>query len=258
MSPLPSRSPRRIPPPRVIRAVPGLHTDPHHASQGFGHDEDALSLSDSSPEPQIIIREPRPPTPPRPKAPPMRYKEKRKRTLELVRQTSIASTSSILGSSGLHEQEHQQQMLSPPPEPQPLPQGRRRQTLDEELRASIVRGRDRALREDVEEEEARNSGVLVGVGERSKDLGFLAHGGGGGAPVFMGVGYVTGVQDYYEKISPVDEDEDDGDGEHDGDEDEDDEYVPRVPILVPAPARVRSQRQGVKTVSAIPRRKGRS
>ena len=37
------------------------------------------------------------------------------------------------------------------------------------------------------------SGVLVGVGRRSKRLGFLAHGGAGGEPVMMGVGYVEGA-----------------------------------------------------------------
>lgn len=39
------------------------------------------------------------------------------------------------------------------------------------------------------------SGVLMGVGQRSKELGFLAHGGAGGDPVLMGVGYVDGALD---------------------------------------------------------------
>ena len=37
------------------------------------------------------------------------------------------------------------------------------------------------------------SGLLIGVGRRSKRLGFLAHGGAGGEPVLMGVGYVEGA-----------------------------------------------------------------
>ena len=37
------------------------------------------------------------------------------------------------------------------------------------------------------------SGVLLGTGRRSKRLGFLAHGGAGGAPVMMGVGNVEGA-----------------------------------------------------------------
>jgi hypothetical protein len=40
-----------------------------------------------------------------------------------------------------------------------------------------------------------DSGTLVGVGSRSKNRGFLAHGGAGGPSVFMGVGYVEGVQE---------------------------------------------------------------
>jgi hypothetical protein len=39
------------------------------------------------------------------------------------------------------------------------------------------------------------SGVLVGVGTRDKRAGFLAHGGAGGLPVFMGIGYVDGAQE---------------------------------------------------------------
>lgn len=62
------------------------------------------------------------------------------------------------------------------------------------------------------------SGVLTSFGQRSKRRGFLAHGGAGGTPVFMGVGYVQGAEDtedeqirYSEEV-PVplqDEDEDD-------------------------------------------------
>ena len=40
-----------------------------------------------------------------------------------------------------------------------------------------------------------DSGVLVGVGMRDKRAGFLAHGGAGGVPVFMGVGYVEGAEE---------------------------------------------------------------
>lgn len=40
-----------------------------------------------------------------------------------------------------------------------------------------------------------DSGVLVGVGTRSKNRGFLARGGAGGEPVFMGVGYVDGAEE---------------------------------------------------------------
>jgi hypothetical protein len=55
-----------------------------------------------------------------------------------------------------------------------------RQTLDQELRHALS---------DLEDE------VYVGVGAKSKKRGFLARGGAGGVPVFMGVGYVAGEED---------------------------------------------------------------
>jgi len=63
-------------------------------------------------------------------------------------------------------------------------------TLEDEIR--------RADSSYSEEERAVNeleSGILIGVGQRSKEMGFLAHGGAGGDPVFMGVGYVQGALD---------------------------------------------------------------
>ena len=59
----------------------------------------------------------------------------------------------------------------------------RRQTLDEELRNIPFNHR-----EDLEDE-----AIFTGVGTKSKGHGFLAHGGAGGAPVFMGIGYVEGA-----------------------------------------------------------------
>ena len=61
----------------------------------------------------------------------------------------------------------------------------RRRTLDEELR-NIPFNHPQDL-----EDEA----MFTGVGTRSKGHGFLAHGGAGGAPVFMGVGYVEGAEE---------------------------------------------------------------
>ncbi|KAF8802427.1 hypothetical protein BYT27DRAFT_7235351 [Phlegmacium glaucopus] len=60
----------------------------------------------------------------------------------------------------------------------------RRRTLDEELRDLPFNHCENF------EDEA----VFTGVGTRSKLHGFLAHGGAGGAPVFMGVGYVEGAE----------------------------------------------------------------
>jgi len=89
---------------------------------------------------------------------------------------------------------------------------RRRPTLDEELRGAHTRS---LLREDDDEDVDLDSGTLVGVGTRSKKKGFLAHGGAGGVPVFMGDGYVDGV-----------EAEEDGDGVA-GDRDDDSDYSPK-------------------------------
>ena len=83
----------------------------------------------------------------------------------------------------------------------------RRLTLDEEIRRvdSNYSDEERAVNEaeverresDYSDEERAmqdlESGVLLGVGRRSKRLGFLARGGAGGAPVLMGVGYVEGA-----------------------------------------------------------------
>jgi len=64
--------------------------------------------------------------------------------------------------------------------------------LDEELR-SVVSRRD--AEDGGHEYDDFNSDVLVGLGTRSKRRGFLAGGGAGGIPVFMGAGYVDGAID---------------------------------------------------------------
>lgn len=45
-----------------------------------------------------------------------------------------------------------------------------------------------------EEEDGLDDELYIGTGTRSKKEGFLAHGGAGGVPVFMGVGYVEGAE----------------------------------------------------------------
>jgi len=85
----------------------------------------------------------------------------------------------------------------------------RRRTLDEELREASPSYSDeeralvvpQAASSDPgpsysDEERVINDmqhGTFVGVGTRSKRLGFFAHGGAGGEPVFMGVGNVEGA-----------------------------------------------------------------
>ena len=65
----------------------------------------------------------------------------------------------------------------------------RRLTLDQEMRDARARS---LLRE--ADGDSLDSGLLVGVGTKRKEHGFLAHGGAGGLPVFMGDGYVDGAE----------------------------------------------------------------
>lgn len=89
-------------------------------------------------------------------------------------------------------------------------QSRRPQSLQEELGKAAAE-----LRHELAWEDDLDSGVFMGVGTMSKRRGFLAHGGAGGAPVFMGVGYVEGAE----------EDKDD-DAAYETEE-ADEEYLPR-------------------------------
>ena len=75
-----------------------------------------------------------------------------------------------------------------------------RRTLDEELRdIPFNHG------EDLEDE-----AIFTGVGTINKGHGFLAHGGAGGAPVFMGVGHFEDVEedDSYAAYAEADADDD--------------------------------------------------
>jgi len=64
-----------------------------------------------------------------------------------------------------------------------------RKTLDEEIRIA-------------EDDGSFDSGVLVGVGTRSKKRGFLKGGGAAGTPVHMGVGYVINAEESEDEESP--------------------------------------------------------
>ncbi len=82
----------------------------------------------------------------------------------------------------------------------------RRGTLDEEFKRTF-------MTEQQDEEADLDSGVLVGVGTRSKTRGFLAHGGAGGPSVFMGAGYVQGAEEEPE-VEQQDSDLANGDSEY--------------------------------------------
>ena len=62
-------------------------------------------------------------------------------------------------------------------------------TLDAEIR----RAGDQLWKDD--ERDPFDDGALVDVGTKDMRGGFLARGGGGGSPVYMGVGYVQGAED---------------------------------------------------------------
>lgn len=50
-----------------------------------------------------------------------------------------------------------------------------------------------------------NDGIFMGFGTMSKQRGFLAHGGAGGTPVFMGLGYVEGAEDPADAVDDEDD-----------------------------------------------------
>ncbi|KAF5381994.1 hypothetical protein D9615_004205 [Tricholomella constricta] len=102
----------------------------------------------------------------------------RERVQETSKQPSVASAASA--------RSHNQSTNCASRSGQSL-QRKRRPTLDEELRNVGFDYQD--------DDDELESGVLIGVGTRSKKRGFLAHGGAGGAPVFMGIGYVEGAEE---------------------------------------------------------------
>ncbi|KAJ3992611.1 hypothetical protein F5050DRAFT_892571 [Lentinula boryana] len=85
-----------------------------------------------------------------------------------------------------------------------LPQHRhRRSTLDEELRAANKASLIAETEGEYSEDELGNA-LFIGTGNRSKKLGFLAHGGAGGPPVWMCEGYVLGAGCAEEEEGPKD------------------------------------------------------
>ena len=189
LSPFPTKSPRRPKPPgRVSRPAPP--TPPRRRREEHSDEEDPLSLSFSSPEDPL----------------PRKKKVTREtRSQQPRRSPSVSSRRSS---------QSRQRSTS---------RSSRRLTLDEELRTTTPYcHRDGTPSDD--DVLGLDSGVFTGVGTKSKRRGFLAHGGAGGAPVFMGVGYVEGA---------IDDDEEERDKSPSprthGDDDE--EYLP------PAPAR---------------------
>ena len=110
----------------------------------------------------------------------------------------------------------------------------RRRTLDEEIRIA-------------EDDGLFDSGVLVGVGTRSKKRGFLKGGGAAGTPVHMGVGYVIGAEEsedgepqVHQTVGGVGDDPDLAEHNEDittrignGTDDEDEILLARPPSAIP-------------------------
>jgi len=177
-SPMPAHSPRKPrPPARASRTMPP--PPPIEISD----DEDPLSLSFTSP------LHDRTTVPPGPGHPEQKQDDQKQAQPTASQQPSVASAAPAAS----HTSSRSKRSM-------------RRQTLDEELRDA----RERLI---VQGDSDLESGVFVGVGTRNKGMGFLAHGGAGGTPVFTGVRYVEGAEEGME--------EDEGGG---GD---DDEYQPR-------------------------------
>ncbi|KAJ3818285.1 hypothetical protein F5878DRAFT_623871 [Lentinula raphanica] len=106
-----------------------------------------------------------------------------------------------------NEEEEDIRSTAPPDQPEPQRKHRRRRsTLDQELRAA-QKATLLAETEGEYSEDELNHGTFVGTGTRSKKLGFLAHGGAGGLPVWMGEGYVLGVGNTEAEDEDEDEDE---------------------------------------------------
>ena len=221
----PPSSPMLLDTPRKPRppARPLGRTTPRLTSQSKSHlwqgdeDDDPLSLSFSSPDVKVLSLTQRK----EPNASKQKKRSPHPREISREAQNPLpgpASTSARGGSTN----------LSP-----------RRLTLDEEMREAHTRS---LLRD-----EDLDSGILVGVGRRNKKIGYLAHGGAGGLPVFMGDGYVDRAEgnDYEGGVNGVD-----------GDRDSDDisDYYPkskksaggtgrRGPTAAPAPALKRKNRR---------------
>jgi hypothetical protein len=103
---------------------------------------------------------------------------------QALKKPAIRTPKSCTASTGQFQEESPQETRSSPHE-------RMRRTLDAELR----RAGDH-LWEGNETEDGLEDGIFTAVGVKDMQGGFLARGGGGGSPVYMGVGYVQGAEDY--------------------------------------------------------------
>lgn len=168
VSPLPAPSPRKPRPPYRPSRPPPAPPSPEETS------EDPLALRPSQSE-NDPVRRPASRQPGKDMF--LAQVAQAKKLQEHSRRSSVASTSVASQSRASSISRTSQ----------------RRLTLDEELWEADKRSL--LAQADGDEEDNLESEIFVGVGTRSKTQGFLAHGGAGGPPVFMGVGYVEGAEE---------------------------------------------------------------
>ena len=177
MSPIPIPTPRRpSAPARTKRgATPKPRSIPHLESDGEDADE-----AEPAPAPvpflSLIPVPKSKPTKPKPK-PTLAGKGRPRAALQ--QPNGRPSPSSTSGSAPSSQNKRKKAH-------------KRRQTLDEEIRTVEARSSDMDECND-ELEPEKEEDVFTATGTRSTRRGFLAHGGGGGSPVFVGVGYIEGA-----------------------------------------------------------------
>lgn len=181
VSPLPAKSPRKPHPPNRRRSTP----HPKKLLLTEDHEGEELPPALSFSTPPIAISTPGPVTHPPPESTldtPNIFNDSRP-----LRQARHPPSRIPVPSSRRHASSTQ-------PSDASKPQSTRRLTLGEELWiAAQSDGLNPENEDEVEDD------LYVGTGTRSKNRGFLAHGGAGGNAVFMGTGYVEGAEEEREE-----------------------------------------------------------
>lgn len=158
-SPLPKQPARKTRPPSrsVQRPIP-LQLTPHPRNAFNSDEEDRLLLSSSPPE------------------------DKAKALSKRHRSSSSSTKTMKVPSHNSRQSSKNNQIYE-------------HLTLDEEIRNATSSSSPGPADDVYAERDGTEAPFYIGTGTRSKNRGFLKGGGAGGTPVFMGVGYVEGVDD---------------------------------------------------------------
>jgi len=188
-TPFPDKSPRRPRPPTRTsqtqipsQRVPLPPTPPRRRDRS-DEEEDPLSLTFSSPETGVslaVVNK-------------KKAKDGSKSSKQTNRKSAAAGPATVTAASSSRQSSQSQSQSRH----RSTSQSSRRLTLDEEIRIAT----SSPLPDDEQQgydDDDYESTTFTGVGTRSKRHGFLAHGGAGGLPVFMGVGYVDGAEEDYD------------------------------------------------------------